>query len=519
MAVLLLTLLLAYSRSMVAAPSAAPPGGFKSYSWDTVQTFCFPGGTGDAGYGGHSGNEQLFSAEQIQLYTKYDLVMIAMINQTALHPATPHDGSFVPQATAMSIKQAAAIKAVRPDVPVFTYITGYLAQSTFEGGAKFAQPQYSDWWLRDTHGAYINDNYTTAHPTNCHCYGYTQSAPGPLWDFRQARVQQYFMDEMVTPMISSPSVDGIFFDDALNIPNYCFTPPHGSASCTGSFTFTAAEQAAAGAATLEHYDKVLAAMASKNKGCVMSMNPVTATSYPINSSQGDGMLLKHRAFHFWEGFGAGDIELALELGAKGQPFLAHFGLKSDDWRKRQYSFAMYLIVASEWSYYGMSAGWTAAAFPWYEEYSKPLGPPTAPAQLLGNGRYFRDFKHLNVSLDTVTETAQVIWKGGITPPVNPPPSPPLPPPPLPAGGCKAWNCSCQGMTDFFGTVGGVGFGCAPAAAREFWKSKHCDTKRASSPCVEPPAAGCGGGPAWPGNATHSSGSCCPGCRRAGSAVY
>ena len=34
----------------------------------------------------------------------------------------------------MSIKQAAAIKAVAPSAIVFAYITGYLAQSTFEGG-------------------------------------------------------------------------------------------------------------------------------------------------------------------------------------------------------------------------------------------------------------------------------------------------------------------------------------------------------------------------------------------------
>ena len=93
-------------------------------------------------------------------------------------------------------------------------------------------------------------------------------------------------------------------DDALDIPNYCFTPPHGKPPCTGNFSFTAPEQAAAGRAWLEHYAKVLAAMAAKNKGTVMSMNPVTATSFPVNSSQGDGLLLKNRAFHFWEFFGA-----------------------------------------------------------------------------------------------------------------------------------------------------------------------------------------------------------------------
>ena len=178
----------------------------------------------------------------------------------------------------------------------------------------------------------------------------------------------------------------------------------------GNFTFTADEQSAAGIATLEHYDKVLGKMAAKNKGAVMSMNPVTTTSYPINSSQGDGMLRKHRAFHFWEDFTANDIDLALSLGAKGQPFLAHFGLESEDWTKREYSFATFLIVASEWSYYGMSKGWTASSFPWYEEFSKPLGPPSGPAQLLGAGKYFRDFQHLNVSLDTVARTASVIWK-------------------------------------------------------------------------------------------------------------
>ena len=66
---------------------------------------------------------------------------------------------------------------------------------------------------------------TSTHPTNCHCAGYCQNAPGPLWDFRQARVRKYYMDEMVTPMIKAEQINGIFFDDAFDIPNYCFTPP------------------------------------------------------------------------------------------------------------------------------------------------------------------------------------------------------------------------------------------------------------------------------------------------------
>jgi hypothetical protein len=48
----------------------------------------------------------------------------------------------------MSVKQAAAIKAVKHTTIVFSYITGYLVQSTFEGGAKLAAKDPS-WWLSD----------------------------------------------------------------------------------------------------------------------------------------------------------------------------------------------------------------------------------------------------------------------------------------------------------------------------------------------------------------------------------
>jgi hypothetical protein len=391
-------------------PAVAPPGGFTAFNWDKVSTFCFPGSTWNV-----DGREQQFSKAQIKEYVKFDLVMISMLNVTALHaPPWDTDGFHVPQATAMSIKQAAAIKSVSPDKPVFAYITGYLAQNTFEGGAKYRGEQYSEWWLRDTNGIYVDDNWTITHPTNCHCAGYCQGAPGPMWDFRQARVRAYFMEEMVTPMISAEHINGIFFDDAFDIPNYCFTPPSGRAPCIGNYTFTRAEQEASGAATLEHFDAVLASMAAQNKGTVMSMNPVTASSFPINSSQSDAMLLKHRAFRFWEFFGDDDIELALELGAKGHPFLAHFGA-SANWTVREYSFATYLIVASEWSYYGMSAGWGTASFPWYPEFDRPLGAPKGPAMSTGSppSSYSREFEHVSVTLDTKKKSASVVWKDNI----------------------------------------------------------------------------------------------------------
>ena len=66
--------------------------------------------------------------------------MIAMLNQTAKQVPCPGpmECDFVPQGTAMSVRQAAAIKAVKQDAVVFAYMTGFLAQSTFEVGAKLA---------------------------------------------------------------------------------------------------------------------------------------------------------------------------------------------------------------------------------------------------------------------------------------------------------------------------------------------------------------------------------------------
>lgn len=57
----------------------------------------------------------------------------------------------------------------------------------------------------------------------------------------------------------------------------------------------------------------------------------------------------------------------------------------------------------------------------------------------------------------------------------------------PGPGCDAWGCSCQGMSDTYGTNAGVGFGCAPSTAKTWWVAHHCDTKSAKYPCHDPPA--------------------------------
>ena len=45
--------------------------------------------------------------------------------------------------------------------------------------------------------------------------------------------------------------------------------------------------------------------------------------------------------------------------------------------------------------------------------------------------------------------------------------------------CEAFNCTCQGMADFYGVGASRGsFGCAPPAAQEWWQKQH-------KPCAQP----------------------------------
>ena len=55
---------------------------------------------------------------------------------------------YVPDQEAKSLAQAAKIKAVNPDVLLFPYITGFLAQNSFKAQEAFNQPEHAAWWLR-----------------------------------------------------------------------------------------------------------------------------------------------------------------------------------------------------------------------------------------------------------------------------------------------------------------------------------------------------------------------------------
>lgn len=67
------------------------------------------------------------------------------------------------------------------------------------------------------------------------------------------------------------------------------------------------------------------------------------------------------------------------------------------------------------------------------------------------------------------------------------PLPPPTPPPTPPINCSVWQCTCQGLSDWFGADNAVGWGCTPPAAREWWEQHRCHTVSQKYPCKDPPA--------------------------------
>lgn len=232
-----------------------------------------------------------------------------------------------------------------------------------------------------------------------------------------------------------------FMDDTTDVAQRCMHPPHGLSPCTGTWTFTAAEQLEFVNATMLHLEQVLSSMDAKGKTAIVSTE-VTKDSAPLNASVFDAMLLRHGALHYNEFFTGSeeDVQTALKLVAQGTPFMVHSAGPNliGPFSAREYCLAAFLIVAGEYSYWGMGSGWSTTSFPWYPEYDRPLGHPIGAAQSFGSGRYFRAFEHLNVTLDTAQKTAEIQWHGlGPVPQPPLPPPPPPPPPPAPTGSYTA----------------------------------------------------------------------------------
>eukprot|EP00040_Diaphanoeca_grandis_P005930 m.35160 g.35160 ORF g.35160 m.35160 type:complete len:523 (-) comp17094_c0_seq1:233-1801(-) len=396
--------------------SAAVPTPTFPFSWEKIPNYAFPGDV----VGG------FFTDEQVEHFSKFNLLLFWGMD--LIKDNTKGPNWWVPNEECNTLKQAAALKAANPDILLFPYITGFMTQTWFEAQAKFNKQNYSDWWLRDSLGVVIDCNDTVHN----HCFGYSQGAPGKLYDWRQERVREYFVNEVISTFVSNKNISGLFLDDTTDVAQRCMHPPSGISPCTGSWTFTEQDQLDFVNATLTHLDAAMTSMTTHGKSAIVSTT-CTIDSTPLNSSTFDKLLRKYGAFHFMEFFQGNqdDIDTALALTQAGGALMIHAAGPNSvgPFSDREYSLAAFLIVMSEYSYYGMGSGWSVSSFPWYPEFDRPLGKPLGPASKSSDGIYFREFVSLNVTLNPALHTATILWHGlGPVPGPSPPPTPAPPPP-------------------------------------------------------------------------------------------
>ena len=56
----------------------------------------------------------------------------------------------------------------------------------------------------------------------------------------------------------------------------------------------------------------------------------------------------------------------------------------------------------------------------------------------------------------------------------------------PPWSCRLFNCTCQGMSDYYGVIAGSGFGCTTPEAQAWWNAHGCGTKaKSGKDCVGP----------------------------------
>ena len=128
------------------------------------------------------------------------------------------------------------------------------------------------------------------------------------------------------------------------------SPPHGALSCTGPWTFTAADQLDFSKATFDHLEQALSSLDAKGKTAIVStaVGAAPPVPAPLNLSAIDALLLRHGALHFTEFFvgSEAEVQAALKLVAAGNPFMVHSSGPNSvgPFSQREYCLAAFLIV-------------------------------------------------------------------------------------------------------------------------------------------------------------------------------
>ena len=312
------------------------------------------------------------------------------------------------------------------------------------------------------------------------------------WNLFNETAVEYYLNELLLPQATKPGFDGVFFDgsdgfmrgtwkqatnvkpgltdsDALQAVIRCVF---------GHLTSSSPHPHLTSSSPNPPIDRIVAPISFHKKGAELlqkhgkyaiyseHLADTTSEQQQVYSKQ----MQDTGFFRFYEGFHATEAYIEMILNetqpanadANPLPVVLHSGPSPA-------SFAAFLIVRTNYSYYMSSHGWLDGGWSWQPDYDFNVGEPLGPAQKrTGSGGtvYTRSYSNCDVTVDcsgNASISDAPLWN------------------------CNVVNCSCQDFAQYYGVHPGKGFGCAPTGAQDWWRGKPCSASAGAELCCGGPA--------------------------------
>ena len=373
--------LLVVAHAAAGAPITWPP----AFSYDTVPTWAFPGRTSAPG--------GLLNASMVEYFSKFQLLDLSGLDLTC-HNGTANPLSvtcpgglkdWVGNQEQVLPQTAVTLRAHKPQSYVFPYVYFGCSQAWHESGQTFDNKP--EWWVNAT---------TTGATVTCNSFGY-------VYDFTQADVQQFFLDSVVSPLLTDDTA-GVFFDEVMMVP-FVRCPEH---NCTADYIKAVTDS------SLQVIRSTCKLATSRNKLAIMSFN--THRVPPTYYNQVRTILAEEGGMHYyeffcaWQGLGClSDVLDMMESVALGVPVQAHAPFSEGE--DIQFKLGSFLLAMGNLSYFSWGKGndWTLDAWPWVKEYDHNLGKPLGAAQNSSAHIWTREFEHASVWINFDKSLGNITW--------------------------------------------------------------------------------------------------------------
>jgi hypothetical protein len=386
-----------------------------------------------------------------------------------------------------------------PSTPVIVYCDNLRVQPFYAALQPIMRdPQYQDFFLRDTNKTNPNAQGAAGYiPATTYCAQMHQPHYDPkclcwYWNLFNDSAVEFYLNTLLLPQASKPGFNGVFFDGSDGFMRGTWKQ---ATNVPPGLTDSDALQA-----VISFHKKGAELLQKHGKYAIYSehLTDTTPEQQRVYSTQ----MQDTGFFRFYEGFHAtvAYIEMILNETQPTNdlnplPVILHSGSSSG-----LSSFAAFLIVRTNYSYFMASNGWLDGGWSWHPYYDLDIGEPLGPAEKRvgsdGGPIYTRSYSKHDVTVDCSANASLPDNAVGLQAPWD----------------CKIVNCSCQDFANYYSTHPDRGFGCAPVAAQNWWKHKPCNKYDGAEKCCGGPACSlpghapciCPHGPGpWPAPTTHA----------------